>query len=255
VNVGHDCAMTLLLEDRTSTELPLPLVRWLEVARPDPTDTLETLVLSGPVRLRRGRLRLRGDTTMRFDLGRGYVSDIRIGIGPVTAMRGLDALVDGTGITVIGHEASTGYEIDQGTFLALWCQSLLFPTAWEQLPGLRWIPVDDREVMAGLPFRGGEELVTLRFDPAGSAFPLSFHADRYREVGQPKVGWSVEYGEWHWIDGLANPTRLRVQWADEPAPWLDMRVESIVANEPLDEHQARARHAIAEACGDAALRR
>jgi hypothetical protein len=239
--------MTLLLEDRTSTELPLPLVRWLEVARPDDSGTVDTLTVSGPIRIRRGHLRLRGDTTMRFDLGRGYVSDIRIGIGPMTAVRGLDALVDGTGITVIGKEASTGLEIDQGTFLALWCESLLFPTAWARLPGLRWTPVDDHEVMASLPFRGGTELVTLTFDPDGSAFPVSFHAERYREVGKPKVGWTAAYGEWHWHDGIAHPTRLRVQWADDSEPWFDMRVESIVPNKPLDEHRARALAAIAGA--------
>ncbi len=239
--------MTLLIEDRRSTELPLPVVRWLEVAWPAGTDPIETLVVSGPVRMRRGRLRLRGDTTMRFDLGRGYVNDIRIGVGPLTAVRGLDALVDGTGITVIGKEAATGHEIDQGTFLALWCQSLLFPTAWDLLPGMRWTPVGDREAIVGLPFHGGVELVTLQFDPERTPFPVSFTADRYREVGTPKVGWRAEYGEWHWRDGIAHPTRLRVQWADEPAPWFDMRVETIRVNAPLGPHEARARQAIAAA--------
>ena len=239
--------MTLLIEDRTSTDLPLPVVRWLEVAWPAGTVPIDFISLSGSIRIRRGLLRLRGDTTMRFDLGRGYVNDIRIGIGPMTAMRGLDALVDGTGITVVGSDASTGAEIDQGTFVALWCQSLLFPTAWDRLPGLRWTPLDDREVVVGLPFRGGTELAMLRFDPAGSAFPQSFHVHRYRDVGKPKVGWRVEYGEWHWRDGLAHPTRLRVSWDDEPAPWFEMKVESIVANVPFDADVERARTAIRRA--------
>ena len=38
--------------------------RWLEIARPDHTDTVETLVLSGPVRLRRGRLNSRLSVVM-----------------------------------------------------------------------------------------------------------------------------------------------------------------------------------------------
>ncbi len=242
--------MTLLLGDRTATELPLPLVRWLEVAWPDGIDPIDTLTLSGPVRMRRGHLRLRGDTTMRVDLGHGYVNDIRIGLGPVTAMRGLDALVDGIGITVIGHEASTGYEIDQGSFLALWCQSLLFPTSWDRLPGLRWTAVRDDEVIVGLPFHGGIETVTLRFDPGRSAFPVAFEAERYREVGRPKVGWRAEYGEWHWRDGLVMPTRLRVQWADESQPWFDMQVETAVPNKDLAEHRDRARLAIHDALAD-----
>jgi len=212
---------------------------------------VETITLAGPVRLRRGRLRLRGDTTMRFRLGHGYVSDIRIGIGPITAMRGLDALVDGTGITVVGGTPSTGPEIDQGTFLALWCQSLLFPASWAVLPGMRWTPVGPDEVLVALPFHGSIETVTLRFDSHGSALPIAFEADRYREVGRPKIGWRAEYLAWHWRDGLVLPTRLRVQWADETEPWLDLRVESIVPNEPIEPHEDRARTAIATATSGA----
>jgi hypothetical protein len=239
--------VTLLAPSRTDTELPLPVVRWLEVAWPDGVDAVETLTLAGPVRMRRGRIPLGGDTTMRFRLGEGYVNDIRVGAGPVTAMRGLDALVDGTGITVIGHEATTGHEIDQATFLALWCQSLLFPTSWTRLPGLRMTPVSDAEVIVTLPFRGGVETALLLFDPEHSAFPVAFQAHRYRAVGSPKLGWLATYEDWHWRDGIVQPTRLRVRWADEPAPWFDMRVEDITPNAPLDAHEDRARAAIAEA--------
>jgi hypothetical protein len=184
---------------------------------------------------------------MRFRLGTGYVNDIRIGAGPITAMRGLDALVDGTGITVVGREASMGYEIDQGTFLALWCQSLLFPTSWSQLPGLRMTPVSDAEVIVTLPFRGGVETALLLFEPERSAFPVAFKVHRYRTVGQPKLGWHASYEDWHWRDGLVLPTRLRVQWADDSAPWFDMQVEAVTPNEPIEAHEARARDAIAEA--------
>jgi hypothetical protein len=238
--------MTLLVQDRTHTDLPLPIVRWLEVAWPDGVDPVETLTVAGPVRMLRGRLPLRGDTTMRFELGRGYVSDIRIGVGRMTAVRGLDALVDGTGITVVGHEASMGMEIDQGTFLALWSQSLLFPNAWRHLPGLRWTAVRDHEVIVTLPFGDGVETAVLRFEPERSPFPVSFEAERYREVGRPKVGWRADYGDWHWRAGIAVPTRLRVQWADQPHPWFDMRVATLVPNEDLRPHQERAREVIAE---------
>jgi hypothetical protein len=175
------------------------------------------------------------------------VNDLRIGAGPITALRGLDALVDGTGITVVGHEASLGHEIDQGTFLALWCQSVLIPTSWSLLPGLRMTPAGDDAVVVSLPFRGGIERTVLVFDPERSAFPVAFQADRYREVGSPKLGWRASYEDWHWRDGLALPTRLRVQWGDDAAPWFDMRVEEVVANDPIEAHEDRARAAIAEA--------
>ena len=239
--------MTQLVADRTSTDLPLPVVRWLEVAWPYGADPIDTFTLQGPVRIRRGRMRLHGDTTMRFRLGRGYVNDIRIGVGPMTAVRGLDALVDGTGITIIGRDAATGFEIDQGTFLALWCQSILFPSSWAQLPGLRWTPAGSHEAIVSLPFKGGTESASLRFDPDRSSFPVAFTAERYREVGRPKIGWRVDYDEWHWRNGVAIPTRLQVRWADEQDPWFDMRVEESEANTPLEAHEDRARAAIAGA--------
>lgn len=239
--------MTMLLGSRTDRDLPLPVVRWLEVAWPGGLDVVESIRVAGPVRVRRGHLWLHGDCTMRFLLGESYVSDIRLGVGPLTVIRGLDAFVDEVGITVVGHETSTGHEVDQGAFLALWCQSLLFPTAWASLRGLRWTPVDDCEARVALPFRGGTETATVRFDPAVSNFPVAFEADRYKVVGQPKVSWHVEYGEWHWRDGLALPTRMRVTWADEHGPWFEMHADEIVANEPMGDHLARARAAITAA--------
>lgn len=247
--------MTTFAPDRTTTELPLPVVRWLEVAWPGGMDDVESLEVAGPIRIRRARVWLPGDTTMHFQLGVGYVSDLRIGLGPLTAVRGLDAFVDETGITRVGHETSLGYEVDQGAFLALWVQSLLFPTAWMQLPGLRWIAVDDSRALVELPFRGGIETAKVHFDPDGSAFPVAFEADRYRAVGGSKIRWRADYAEWHWRDGLALPTRMVVTWADAPGPWFDMRVESVIPNAPALAHFDRAWEAIAEGRARAAAAR
>ena len=213
---GHPRTMTLLVADRTATDLPLPVTRWLEVAWPDRADQVETITLAGPVRLRRGRLRLRGDTTMRFRLGHGYVSDIRMGMGPITAMRGLDALVDGTGITVVGGRPSTGLEIDQGTFLALWCQSLLFPASWAALPGMRWTPVGPGRGARRppVPRQHRDRDAPLRLRTARRSPSPSRRTATARSVARSSAGGS-EYLDWHWRDGLVLPTRLRVQWADE----------------------------------------
>ena len=236
---------TAPLPDRTSSELPLPVVRWLEVGWPTGTDEVESLELSGPLRIRRNRLWMPGDGTMRFQLGVGYVSDLRIGLGPLTAIRGLDAYVDGTGITRVGRQTDTGREIDQGAFLALWAQSLLFPTAWARLPGLRWLAVDDTRALVALPFAGGTETGFVHFDPDGPAFPVAFEADRYKVVGGSKVRWRADYGEWHWRDGLALPTRMVVTWAGDAGPWFDMRIESMTPNAEVLPQFDRAREAIA----------
>ncbi len=239
--------MTAMLLDRTSTELPLPVTRWLEAAWPYGVGRLRSIALSGPLRIRRRRMWLPGDWNMHFALGEGYVSDLRVGLGPLTAVRGLDLFVDGTGMTRVGTETSMGPEIDQGAFIALWAESILFPSAWASLPGLRWTPVDDTRARVELPFLGGTETATLHFDPRVTSFPVAFEADRHKVPGGPKIGWRAHYEDWQWPDGLAMPTRMVVTWDDEPGPWLDMRVESMTLDEPMARHLERARVAIAEA--------
>ncbi len=212
-------------------------------------DVVSTITLAGPLRIRRASLRMPGDATMRFRLGTAYVSDLRIGLGPLTAVRGLDAFVDGTGMTRIGKACDMGMEIDQGAFLALWAQSVLFPRAWDRLPGLRWTALDSQRARVTLPFAGGEETATVSFDPEGTAFPVAFEADRYRVIGGPKIGWRVDYADWHWRTGVALPTRLVVTWADQPAPWFDMHLDEVGLNEPIDDDLERARTAIAAGRG------
>jgi len=230
-----------------ATELPIPVARWLEAAWADGQYAIETITLSGSLRIRRARIRMPGHATMRFQLGQAYVSDLRIGVGPLTAVRGLDTYVDGTGLTRVGREVSIGPEIDQGAFLALWAQSILFPSAWSALAGLRWTPVADCRARVVLPFGRGRETVTLSFDTDGPGYPTAFEADRYRVVGGGRLGWRVDYADWHWRVGIAMPTRLVVTWADEPAPWFEMRLDDVVVNEPIGEHLDRAREAVAAA--------
>jgi hypothetical protein len=150
-------------------------------------------------------------------------------------------------MTRVGREVSMGHEIDQGAFLALWAQSILFPEAWGRLDGLRWTAVAPDRARVSLPFGGGVETATISFAPDETPFPIAFEADRYRVVGGGKVGWRVDYADWHWRKGVAVPTRTIVTWADEPAPWFDMRMEHVTVNDPIADDLDRARQAIAAA--------
>ena len=229
-----------LLAPRASTEIPLPVARWLEVAWPVGLDTVDSVQFEGPVRVRRRRVWLRGDCTMRVQAAQGYVSDIRLGFGPLTTVRGLDAFVDGRGIMAIGRETTTGAEIDHGGFIALWALSILFPSCWSRLPGLRWTPIDDAEALVALPFRGGIETATIRFKPDESSFPTAIEAERQRVPGGPKVSWRAEYGDWHWRSGLALPTRLSATWGGDATPWFDLRIDDVIPNAHVRDDLDRA---------------
>jgi len=219
-----------MLASRDSTETPLPVVRWLEVAWPDGLDRIESILVEGPIRVRRGRIPLGGRGTIRLQAGEAYASELRIGLGRLSTVSGVEAYVDGSCVTTMGGARATGADIDRGGFIALWAMSILFPTCWLTLPGLRWTAIDDTEVLLSLPYEDGTVTATLRFDPDTSSFPVAFEAERSRVPGGPRMSWRVELGEWHWREGLAMPTRLQVTWVGDPGPWLDMRIEDVVPN-------------------------
>ena len=148
-------------------------------------------------------------------------------------------------MTRIGKACDMGMEIDQGAFLALWAQSILFPRAWDRLPRPALEQLDSRRARVTLPFSGGGEAATLLFDPRGDRVPGRVRGRPLRVIGGPKIGWRVDYEDWHWRTGVAVPTRLVVTWADQPAPWFDMHLDEVGLNEPIDDDIERARTAIA----------
>jgi hypothetical protein len=226
--------------------LPVPVVRWLERAYPDGVPDVETVLLEGPARFRRGRLPwVPIKVGMRHRLGRDHVSDIQVDVGPLTVLRVLDAFVEGRGITRVGGSATVGPEVDQGAFHAAWCEAMMFPAAWERLPGLAWEPVDEVTARLLLPFGGGVETVTVSFDPATS-LPRSYEVPRHKGRGA-KVEWRVDYLDWRRFEGVHAPARVLVQWADEEGPWFEMAVERVVTGVPMEEPLARARAAVLEA--------
>ena len=230
---------------RSSAEMPLPVARWLEVAWANGVDEVASLRVEGSVRVHRRRGWLRGSCTMSLQAGVAYATEVRVGLRPLPSVRGLDAYVDGHGVMTLGRDASTGPAVDEAAFLALWAESILFPSCWERLPGLRFTPVDDTEALVALPFGDGIITATLRFDPEISPFPLAFEAVRRRMPGGPRFSWQTLYDDWHWRNGLALPTHMRATWADEPNPWFELHVERVVPNAPVGDELDRARHVLA----------
>ena len=158
---------------------------------------------------------------MRFRLGHWYVSDIRIGVGPVTAMRGLVALVG-----QMGRRPSITRPLPLLPVAAL-------PGSWSALPGMRWTPVGPDEVLVALPFRGGTETARCASTPTARRSP--WRSGR-TAIAAPRIGWQAEYPTG--TGGRAGAAAA--QWADEPEPWLDLRVETVVPNEPIEAHESRA---------------
>ncbi|OGO58014.1 MAG: hypothetical protein A2Z32_06415 [Chloroflexi bacterium RBG_16_69_14] len=228
-------------------ELPAPVSRWLQVAYPDGVPDVDTLVFEGSARIKRGRMPwIPIHARMHHRLGRDHVADMRIKLGPLTLLRVIDASIAGVGISKVGRTADLGPQIDQGAFLFLWGEALIYPSSWPYLPGMRWESVNEATVRVHLPFRGGFEVATLSFDRTTGQV-VRFEADRYKGARGTKVRWRGDYLDWRLFDGVLTPGRILVTWLDEPAPWFEMRVERVLADVSIDRALAAAREAIAKA--------
>jgi hypothetical protein len=228
-----------------SRSLPPPVQRWLRIARPELHARPTTIYLEGPARFKRGRLPyLPLHIRIWNRLGHDRVSELELRVLGVTLLRGLDAYVDGRGLTRIGSQLSTGPEIDQGAFHVEFLETLLVPPAWPA--DIRWEPIDDDTARVVTPFGGGTEQAVVWFDPV-SGLPASYTTDRYKRPGGPKVRWTASMASWRAFGALDYPTELVVRWSDEAQPWLRMRISTAALDPSISEPMARAREVLAGA--------
>jgi hypothetical protein len=225
--------------------LPEPVVRWLRAARPELDVRPDAIYLEGPARFKRGRLpylplRIRAWNR----LGRERVSELEVRILGLIVMHGLDAYVDGRGITRVGSELSAGPRVDQAAFHVMFLETLLVPSAWGT--DIRWEPMRAQSARVLVPFRDGVEEAVLTFDPV-TGMPQTYATDRFKTVGGPKVWWTASLGPWRSFGPLSYPEAISVQWADDTVPWLQMRITRAGVNPDMAEPLARARAVLAGA--------
>lgn len=228
-------------------DLPAPVARFVDAAYPEGVPEIETAVLEGSGRFRRRPLPwMRFGHTISLRPGVDRVSDMFVRLGPITLFRVLDAYVDGQGITRFLNTADIGGEIDQGALHPMLVETLMFPSSWSKIPGLAWDGGEGAAMRVSIPFAGGTEVAAVGFDP-GTGFPVSYEAPRFKAVGGPKVDWRVEMADWSRFGPVVACRRIAVTWADEPGPWLKMRIVKVTTGEDIAEPLARARAAISEA--------
>lgn len=155
----------------------------------------------------------------------------------VTLLHVTDSFERGRGATVLRgvlNAETRGPRTDQGAFLALAAESILVPSS-EALGG-RWQALGSDAARLVVPFRGGEESLTVSFDP-GSGLPRTIRAERYKGEDGPKVGWRIELGGWREGEELRFPTRFEVVWEDTGQAWSRWLVAELTLNVGLPTHQ------------------
>jgi hypothetical protein len=231
--------------------LPPPVERWLERADiPEPSP--RTAAIEGKARFRRGGkgFWLPIEAVMWHELGRHHVVDLRVGLGPLTFVRGLDGYVDGIGFSRISHTLDMGHEIDQAALLFMWSEAILVPSAWLRREDVVWAPFADDTAVVSFTEPAAPMVAQVVFDPE-IAMPRRFIADRFKGPGSQPVEWMVDYADWRPTeDGLMLPHDVLVSWADEPGPWFRMRIERANPGADVSGAMSRARESLRQAAAD-----
>ena len=234
-----------------SAQLPPAVERWLEAMGVE-SGPMGSAVIEGRARFRRdGKgLWLPIEAVMWHGLGRQHVADLRVGLGPLTFVRGMDGYIDGTGFSRISHTLEMGPEIDQSAALFMWAEAILFPAAWRERDDLDWADIDEHTADVALPFGEARLPARLAFDPE-TGYPARFSAERYKGTGGRPVEWVVDYADWRaTADGVTLPRLATVTWSDEPGPWFRMWIERANPDADVSAAVARGRSLLAEVAAD-----
>jgi|SRR4249919_247740 len=128
-------------------EVPAPVGRYVETAYADGVPGVGTAAMEGSGRFRQRPLPwLPFTNAIGSRPGMDRVSDMFVGLGPITVMKALDAFVGGRGITMFPSSADTGPRVDQGVATV---RSGHDPRAHLGPLGRRARPVDQAAVRAG----------------------------------------------------------------------------------------------------------
>ena len=229
--------------------LPPPVARFVDLTVNGHVNAIDTVEIECDAWMRRPwwppiPLRIR----MSHRLGVAFVHEIRIGRGRLSYPIGLDAFVDERGAMIVGRSAQTGRTFDQGARIAMWGEALIFPASWLGREDVGWESVDALTARFIVPGPDGDLTILVSFDP-DTGLPTSCAADRYKGLG-PLTRW---YGTWSdWVvgpEGVLAPRQMHVRWADEPKPWLTIRVTRLAMNIPVGAPFDRARAAISRTHG------
>ena len=126
---------------------------------------------------------------------------------------------------------SSGPQLDQGALLRLLGEMTWMPTALIDRRYVRWSAVDDHRARATLSINGREVTGVIEF--GGDDLPMSFTAERYRDVGggqsvlTPFIGRSSDY---RFVSGVLVPFHVVGAWIVEnhPIEYADFVVEELV---------------------------
>jgi hypothetical protein len=203
-------------------DLPAPVVRYLSQALGGRTRAVTTARLRHGGRFRPklegGWLPVRGQQYFVTDPP-GFIWWGRVRLFPGLWIDARDRSVSGEANMFISMEStltladSRGPELDSGALHRVLGEMTWFPTAFLDSRYVTWTAVDDQTAQATLRVNGREVTGVFSFGPDG--LPVSFRAQRYRDIGRGEsvlTTFSGEYADYRDVEGLRVPQRVVGHW-------------------------------------------
>lgn len=180
----------------------------------------------------------------------GFVWWGRVRLAPGLWIDARDRPVGGVGSMFVTAEStftladSAGPQLDQGALLRLLGEMAFFPTAFADERYVRWSGIDDRHAAATLEVNGHSVAGTFEF--GADDLPVTFTADRYRDVGggqsvlTPFVGRISDYRV---VDDVIVPHCVAAAWIIDgrPCDYARFDVEELAFTGATLPSNARAR--------------
>lgn len=206
------------------------LHRWLTTAHEGEVPLATTACFVGAGRIRLGRSPwLPVSYRTNHELGRAFMAEVAATWFGRPVVRGVDAFVDGRGVTRARDTVTVGPGLDTSGISFLWSEAFLTPATWG-LEGVKWTQTDDT-------------FLTLEVSHDELASPMSAIIEADAETGLPSAfrvpwrpknpqgtvgaGWQVAFTEWRAEPSGWAPGLVEVRWLDEDRAWFRLRMRPV----------------------------
>lgn len=155
----------------------------------------------------------------------GFIWWGRVRMFPGLWIDARDRSVNGIGNMFVTAEStltladSRGPQLDQGALMRLLGEMTWFPTAFLDGRYVRWSAIDEQRASAALQVNALAVNAVFEFGP--DDLPLTFSAERYRDVGGGQAVMSSFVGrctDYRAVDGVLVPHRVVAAWVVDGSP-------------------------------------
>lgn len=183
----------------------------------------------------RGKLRVMGivfPARFRFvyEAGERYYHFIETTFFGYPVMKVYEEYIGGKSRLELPFGVEEGPKVDQGANLALWAESVWFPSYLASSQKVKWSEIDSETSQMTVPFGEENQNFIVRFDPESGLISIMESMRFKGSASEEKILWLNQVIEWSEINGFLLPETTSVTWFDEGTPWAIFEVEEVVYN-------------------------